>query len=55
MPRFPVAWKGRIADDELLNDDEDFSLLRKRKKMDKAGSAEWERVGYSMEIIGQYE
>lgn len=46
MPRFPGAWKGRIADDELFNDDEDFSMLRKRKKMDKAGSAEWERVGH---------
>lgn len=44
MPRFPVAWKGRIADDELFNDDEDFSMLRKRRKMDKEGSAEWERV-----------
>lgn len=43
MPRFPVAWKGRIADDELFNDDEDFSMLRKRRKMDKEGSAEWER------------
>lgn len=44
MPRFPGAWKGRIADDELFNDDEDFSMLRKRRKVDKEGSAEWERV-----------
>ncbi|XP_061165914.1 uncharacterized protein LOC133174827 [Saccostrea echinata] len=43
MPRFPGAWKGRIADDELYNDDEDFSMLRKRRKVDKEGSAEWER------------
>lgn len=44
MLRFFVVWKGRIVDDEFFNDDEDFSMLRKRRKMDKEGFVEWERV-----------